>query len=1162
MDTSGLKKFAAQARTDLIAQVGARLDYVLGSDAVELRDRFNDIEKIKSEISKTSREALIERVAYLWFNRMTALRYMDANRYTDIGIVSPAPNQTQPEILAEAKTGSVDPGFASDSNKAEILSLLSGQTNATDPEGAAYRKLFLGSCNHFGQAMSFMFEAIADWTELLLPDDLLSDRSILSQLRAVMTKDACQDVEVIGWLYQFYIAEKKDAVFAGLKKNKKITSENIPAATQLFTPHWIVRYLVENSLGRLWLLNNPSSGLIDQMRYYIKPEVPEEHFLRISSPEEIKICDPACGSGHMLTYAFDLLYAIYEECGYDPSEIPGSILRNNLFGIEIDERAGALSAFALTMKARDKQRRFLSTGIQPNICVLENVTFNEGELDEYVKEVGQDLFTAELRTMLKQFEEAKNFGSLIVPKLTDVSEVDRLINAKQFEELLFLRDVHKRVRRILVMAEYLSPKYHVVVANPPYMGGKGMNGKLGKFAKELYPDSKSDLFGMFIERGFKLIPRLGYSAMVTMQSWMFLSSYEKLRAKLAKMSAVNAMVHMGNMVMGIAFGTAGTVWKSGGRDSDRGAFCFVGYDDIDSVGIPCEFPPSNTRNLVAAKHGCFYNVSAQDFEKIPGRPVAYWVSDDVRNIFYENEALKEIITPKQGTSTGDDETYVRFWHEVDRSLIGFSFPTLSKALSSQKRYFPLNKGGGFRRWYGNNEKLIKLGGESYHELLELGNQLPSRDKYFLSGITWSKITSFKISVRYDDVGFVFSSVGLKGFPTVKDGHKSIAYMNSNLVSAFTEILSPTLSIVSGDIEKLPYKFISDGRITTNTSKLIASGKSDWDAYETSWDFQTFPLLEPENHSDMVETAYRDLRTYWQHLTDEMQRLEEENNRIFIDAYSLQDELTPKVPLSEITLTCNPAYRYGGKSADEELEGKLRADTMREFLHYAVGCMFGRYSLDEPGFILANVGETLKDYLERVPEPTFGPDDDNIIPVLDGNWFSDDIVERFKVFLRTTFGTEKYAENLAYIEASIGKKIRDWFLKDFYSYHWKRYKKRPIYWMISSPKGSFNVLFYMHRYRAELFSQVLEDYLRPFQSKLEGHLGDLNRTMNDSSASALEIKTATKAIDNIRAIQRELQDWERDVLYPLAGKRLPMDLDDGVKVNYPRFAPALKKIPGL
>jgi type II restriction/modification system DNA methylase subunit YeeA len=1158
MDTAKLKKFAQYARRSLIDQVSNKLVLVLAEDSAARRENAAAIKKLEEQISEHGKDQVIEKIAYIWFNRFCALRFMDVNRYTRIGLVSPVEGQFQPEILAEAKMGHIDEDTVPEKIRQQIFALLGGTAPSQDPQTEAYRLLVVAACNNYYKAMPYLFERIADYTELIMPDDLLSGNSILAYTREAMTPNICQNVEVIGWLYQFYISEKKDKVFDDLKKNKKITPENIPAATQLFTPHWIVRYLVENSLGRLWMLNRPNSKLFEKMEYFIRPEDVETDFLRINKAEDLKIVDPACGSGHMLVYAFDLLYAIYEEEGVDPSEIPEKILSHNLYGIEIDERAGELAAFALTMKARAKQRRFFRKPVQPNICVLENILLDERELNEYMDFVGQDIFTLGLKTTLHQFEEADNFGSLIRPEVTDVDSMLMTLEAKNVSGDILLSQTHQKVLRVLKQADYLSPKYHVVIANPPYMGGKGMNGKLGAWAKDNYPASKSDLFSMFIERGLEMIPRFGYSAMVTMESWMFLSSYEKLRSKLLKMSMIQCMVHMpylgkGGTSMGISFGTSATVFNKTSRTNFKGQFCCVRYFETNDFGVPLEFPPRNERLSKA---------STADFNKIPGSPIAYWVSSKVREIFESSPALKEVSNPKQGTSTGNDEKYVRFWFEIQHSLLGIGIKSLAEALQSGFFYFPLDKGGDFRRWYGNNEKVIKFDRKSYSELLEIGNHLPSREKYFLKGITWSKITSAKISVRYDDFGFVFSSVGLKGFPGEDKILIILAYMNSILVQEFTKFLSPTLSIVSGDIEKLPYIVIQSKEIDSVVDALLSFAKADWDSYETSWDFISHPLLHPDYRQSSLKATYTQLRIHWRETTLEMQRLEQKNNRIFIDAYGLQDELTQEVPLNEITLTFNPHYRYGSNKNEEELETLLLADTMKELISYAVGCIFGRYSLDKPGLILANQGETIADYLKQIPEPIFSADDDNVIPMLDGDWFTDDVTERFGKFLKVTFGDIHYEENLKFIEQALGKEIRKYFLKDFYTDHLKRYKKRPIYWLFSSPKGTFNALIYMHRYRPDTVSVVLNDYLREFRTKLSAHKNHLEAVSISSNASAGEKTKALKDIENHRKMIDELDVYEREVLYPLATEQIEIDLDDGVKVNYQKFGEALKKIPGL
>jgi len=546
-----LKKFAQTARRKLRELISARLEQVLNTDSGVLREREAARRDLIQEIAASSKASVIDRVAYTWFNRFCALRFMDVNRYNRIGVVSPAEGFTQPEILQEAKQGLIDSELQACVDAQTVFDLLGGRKPSADPQQEAYRMLLVGACNALNSAMPFMFEAINDYTELLMPQDLLSDQSILHGLREVMTPEACRDVEVIGWLYQFYISERKDEVFDALKKNQKIAPEDIPAATQLFTPHWIVRYLVENSLGRLWMLNRPGSRLVEQMEYYIRPEQPESDFLRVTSPEEIRVCDPACGSGHMLTYAFDLLYAIYEEEGYPAAEIPALLLTRNLYGVEIDGRAGGLAAFALTMKARGRDRRFFSrTGaddrpVQPNICVLEDIHFTDQELREYTAAVGRDLFTEPLLHTLGQFEQAKNFGSLIRPALSDPAFVRGELQRKGVGNDLFLYTIHEKVMQALLQAEYLSQRYHVVVANPPYMGSGGMNEELKDLAAGAYKRSKADLYAMCLERNYELAMNHAYIAMITMQAWMFLSSFEDFRKHLLNQKTILSMAHLG-----------------------------------------------------------------------------------------------------------------------------------------------------------------------------------------------------------------------------------------------------------------------------------------------------------------------------------------------------------------------------------------------------------------------------------------------------------------------------------------------------------------------------------------------------------------------------------------------------------------------------------------
>ena len=1190
METAKLKKFARFARSRLIEQVSAKLEMVLARDSADRRERAGAVKRLEEAIKRHGEKQIIERVAYIWFNRFCALRFMDVNRYTRIGVVSPAEGQFQPEILAEAKMGHIDEEMVRDKVRQNIFDLLDGKTPGRDPQSEAYRLLVVAACNSWNKAMPFLFQHINDYTELLIPDDLLSGSSILAYTREAMTPDACKDVEVIGWLYQFYISEKKDDVFDGLKGNRKIEPENIPAATQLFTPHWIVRYLVENSLGRLWMLNRPGSKLVEQMDYYIKPEQPETDFLKISDPEEIKVCDSACGSGHMLTYAFDLLHAIYEEEGHDPAEIPGKILTNNLYGIEIDERAGELAAFALIMKARSKQRRFFNKGVKPNICVLENVQFNEGKLQDYMDLVGRDLFTVPLRTTLCQFEEADNFGSLIRPAVTEVDGLLRILESKNVSEHLILRRTHLKVLQALRQADYLGPKYHVVIANPPYMGGRGMNRRLGTWLKDHYADVKSDLFSAFIVRNTELTQPKGQLGFMSPFVWMFISSYEKLRSFLINHKTITSLIQLeysgfdGATVPICTF----TIENANHPELEGGYIRLSDFRGSENQA------PKTLEAIKNRKCGWFYRSSATDFKKIPGSPIAYWVSSKIFELFRQEKSLGEKTIAKQGLATGDNDTFARLWHEVAVEKFYTKAQSCEETANLPYKWYPYNKGGQFRKWFGNIAFVVNWenDGALIRQFRDESGKLRSRPQntqcYFQEGLTWSDVTSGYLSSRYLPSGNIYDISGHSAFP---HGQKErlciLAYLNTTFCQRLAKILNPTLHFQIGDYCNLPFpsKFIFSS-LEENSKICVDLGKIDWNSYETSWDFTSLPLLNSGYRQSTLQATYQKLRAHWQEMTQEMQRLEEENNSIFIEIYGLQGELTPEVPLNEITLTCNPYYRYGGDKSEDELEALLLADTVRELVSYAVGCMFGRYALDKPGLILANQGEGIDDFRRKIfdlddTEPNqqsairnqkleiaFPPDEDNVIPVLDGDWFTDDITERFKRFLRVAFGEEHYEENLRFVEQGLnikGKRnysIRGYFLGEFYTDHVKRYKKRPIYWMFSSPKGSFNALIYMHRYRPDTVSVVLNDYLREFRAMLTFDKNHLKAVSISASASQSEKTKALKEIEKITRMIAEIEEYEREVLYPLATGQVEIDLDDGVKVNYPKLGTALKKIVGL
>jgi len=1172
MDTSKLKRFSQLARRLLIDQVKSKLDLVLMQDSAARRENPSAVKELEQQIAQTTKAQVIDKVAYTWFNRFCALRFMDLNGYSKIRVVSPADeSQFLPEVLAEAKQGHMDEDRVPEKTRQQVDALLSGKAPSHDPQQEAYRLLVVAECNAFHQAMPYLFERIADYTELLMPDDLLSGNSVLAYTREAMTPDACQDVEVIGWLYQFYISEKKDQVFDGLKKNQKITPENIPAATQLFTPHWIVRYLVENSLGRLWMLNHPGSPLAGKMDYYIAPEKPETDFLKIDKPEDIKVCDPACGSGHMLTYAFDLLYAMYEEVGTDPSEIPEKILTYNLFGIEIDERAGELAAFALTMKARAKSRRFFNKGIKPNICVLQKVTFGADELSEYMEAVGRDLFTLDLRETLQQFAEADNLGSLITPKLTSVANVLPVLQAKDMAGNLFLANTHAKVLEVLHMAEFLSPRYAVVVTNPPYMGSGGMNDRLKSFAESNFTESKFDLYSIFIDRNIIFAAPCGLIAMITMQGWMFLSRFEKQRFRIINKNKILSVAHLGprafDSIGGEVVSTAAfIIQKSPGKDFSCDFFRLTSGNS--------EHEKSEMFLRAKSNHVNFrFRVSPKDLEKITGAPFAYWVSSKIRDIFASSNTIGSIGSPTHGVVTGDNDRFLKLWYEVSLDNSCYTAVNRDEAIASKARWFPVSKGGPFRRWYGNIEYVIDWENDGHvmrttkHSTGRIRATNFNLNRIFQPGITWSTIAN-NLAMRYLPSGMIFES---KGSVCFADDEETRFYLlsltNTKVVNSILLILSPTLDYHEGPMSRVPIAKTERSRPIAIGKMLSEIFKRDWDSAETSWGFTCLPLLSGGQPESTVKDSYQKLRNHWHELTLDIQRFEQENNSIFIDAYGLQDELTPEVALNEITLTCNPYYRYGGEKTSEELEALLLADTIRELVSYAVGCMFGRFSLDKPGLILANQCETLADYLAQVPQPSFAADEDNVIPMLDGEWFADDVTERFRQFLRVTFGDAHYDENLAFIEQALNVKgkrnytLRDYMLGEFYADHVKRYKKRPIYWLFSSPKGTFNALIYLHRYRPDTASVVLR-YLRDFRAKLAARQSTLEQVLINPATSQGEKTRANKEIDTLKKQIIELQDYENDTLYPLATAQVAIDLDDGVKVNYLKLGAALKKIPGL
>lgn len=1156
METALLKSFATSARTELIREVTARINSVLAQSSPERVEQPRTVGALDRAIAAAGggdkgKAHVADKVAYIWFNRIVSLRFMDANGYTGIGVVSPAADQVgQPEVLAAAKRGQVDSGVVSKQvNLATITGLLNGTRQSrqgVDAQAEAYAMLLADYCRFWNKAMPFMFEREGDFTELLIPANLLAENSVLNRAVKVLTTDVCEDVEVIGWLYQFYIAERKKEVFAGFKKNRKAGAEEIPAATQLFTPHWIVRYLVENSLGRLWMLNRPNSGLVHKMDYYIAPVDKETDYLKIAKPEELKIIDPACGSGHMLTYTFDLLYAIYVEEGYTPSEIPGLILANNLYGTEIDPRAGALAAFALTMKARAKQRTFFSKQVKPYICVIEPIAFGLDELDFLLTPDGD---RQEEVDFWNQFAEADALGSLIQPDADLTSRLARHLETLNDSGDMFKADTLDWAQRAVVQARSLGTRYHVVVANPPYMGNKSMGPELAAFGKNVYPLSKPDLYAMFLERSLRFAYPSGYAALVAMQSWMFLSTYAQLRESIFADGMISTLAHLGSgafdTISGEIVQTAAVVIEKGARPKQRGVFLDVRAGRSEAV------KSSSLRSLIAAHTSeDRYEVEVTDLAKVPGKPVAYWLSNAARAVFAEHPPLGQALHITGGMTTGDNERFLRRWFEVSQSRTCHSARSASEAEESRRRWFPYNKGGGARSWFGNRDFYVNWEGDG-RDILATGRATPrSRGRYFQESLTYSATGSTSLSIRYSDPGFIFDAKGSSCFTDSGDLLASLGYLASSTASYLLQALNPTIEFQTGDLSRLPN--IRAGDVET-VKRLVDLAREDEAEQETCWDFKVSPLvrLGDGRLSDIESRLFKESEEG----AEEFRSLTEENNIAVAMTTGLFGEVETSVTTNEVKLDANPVYRFGSGKSQATYRDLSRTAALEDLVSFAVGCMFGRYSLNEPGLILADQGSTLQDYFERPPSPTFVPDLDNVIPIVDGDWFEDDIVGLFRQFLRAAFGEPNFEENLRFMTEALGmRSLRDYFItkagkSKFYDDHVQRYKKRPIYWLFSSPKGSFNALIYMHRYTPSTVSTVLT-YLREYVTKLESSLQQAERAGN------------AKEADRLRKILVELNEYEHDTLYPKASENATIDLDDGVKINYPKFGAALRKIAGL
>jgi hypothetical protein len=1121
MNTNALKKFAQEARRKLIEQVGSKLEYVLHTDTPELREKADQINKLKEAIQSTSKEQVIDKVTYTWFNRFMALRFMDANDYQPIGIrvLTPKDGYTLPELLDEAKQGNIPEELKVKNQR--IYDLLDGKIPSTNAQNEAYKELLIGACNHLNKVLPFLFERINDYTELLLPDDLTSELSIVQDIRDGMSIEDCAEVEVIGWLYQFYISEKNEELISSKKVYKK---EDLAPASQLFTPKWIVQYMVDNTLGQVWSEINPNTKVTSDLDFYIKPDYVEQLEKREKkSIEEIKFFEPCAGSGHILAYAFDVFYKIYEEEGYNPTEIPELIISKNLFGVDIDPRAAQIASFVLLMKGRQKNRRFLRTvetkSLQPNISYYQDFEFDD------------------------KFKNATALGSLIK---IEPSELNNL----QIDKGSLFGERQEELKKLY---QLLGQRYDVVVTNPPYIKAARMEPTLREYVESQYPDTKADLYTTFMVRCIDLTNENGYTGYMTPFVWMFILSFQPLRELLIKDVLISTFIQLEYSGFDGATVPICTFTLSKKKLSEaKGTYIRL----TDFVGPKIQGPKA-LEAIKQPESKWRYNISQLDFLRIEGSPIAYWIRENDIEVFEKSQRLGDVDEAKSGVMTGNDLFFLRFWSEVSTSKIGFGYNNINEVDYSKHSYLPLNKEEGFRKWSGRYKMIFKLleNDINFKLIPKLNYRLRDKELYFQEGISWGNVTSGATSYRYQNKGLVFAD---KAPMIFTDKKFLVAILNTKIAKYYREILNPTISFTIGDLHRIPIPHDQNALKTIDdiVLKCLSISDIEWSSNELSYHFNKSELIRLKGQD--LEETYGIYQQYWKNKFFQLHKNEEELNSQFIEIYDLQEELTPIVTLEDITILKEETVIKKGRLTFKQNE------VFAQFMSYAVGCMFGRYSLDKEGLILANQGETLEDYLEKVGltenKVSFTPDDDNIIPVLDDEWFEDDITGRFYAFLKASFGKGNFDKNLAFVEECLGKDIRKYFVKDFYNDHIKRYKKRPIYWMFSSPKGAFNVLIYMHRYTPDTLSKILNSYLIQYREKLNTHLEHLDHlTVSGTSA---EQTRAIKEKEKLKLVLLELTEYERDILYPLATERINIDLDEGVLVNYNKFGKAIKEIKGL
>lgn len=1246
MDTNRIKRFATEARNILKAGIAAKITTLgfdkkgnvaeehrpqlmqggsLWNDQLQTEGFYYQWMSLYNRIQQKGISEVYEEAAYTWFNRLCAIRILQKNNLCS-PVLAYADAARTPVIVDEARQGRIPQ--MKEELRQRLVELLDDDTKVTEQ----FAILITAWC-HDNPIINQCFGSIADYTELLLPNNILSEGGFVDMLNHTefITDEDFQSPELIGWLYQFYISERKDEVFA---KKGKFEADEIPAATQIFTPNWIVKYMVQNTVGRIYLDNNPyETQLQKKWQYLVEPsEKPsDDTILKYNELEDLKVADLACGSGHILNECFDLLYDLYIAEGYGRGETVENIFSHNLTGIDLDTRAKQLSQFALLLKACQKDAAFADAHCMPNVLtmpVCDSYTIKD-TLGHFVCAYQLDWANVDRKELEDTFDlmkDADSLGSIMRFEISlDTREhLIEAVNAYDAEPKYAeaFKNLIDGFRLIIALTE----NYHALVMNPPYMGGGNMNGVLSKYVKDNYKNGKADLATVFVEMMGQRTSANGSYAFIIPPSWMFLSTFEGLRKNIIENQSIESLLHLSRGVFGADFGASSSVIKNTSNANACGTYFRLVERTFQ------EFEQSHLRMLfeqTLANHDFKYNfkeytkdvtelpysedgnriyypnVEQMNFEKIPGAPIGYWVSPKIQEIFTSNLALSAVCSPTQGLATADNARFLRLWFEPSYSRIGFGCENAALAARSQKKWFPTTKGGTFRRWFGNMYYVVNWENDGEELTNFKGSVIRNRWRYFTKcGATWSTIASGKPSFRYFDKSWLFETKGSVCFPEdEKKNNIIMGYLNSPLVSAFLQTLAPTLDYHEGPMGRIPYIDIEDSNLSDLVEKNIALSKSDWNAHETSWDFQRNELLsidtstytenidykikkhfeETGEHISIspaapklgsLEWRMEQYKTKWERKFMQLHKNEEELNRQFIDIYGLQDELTSDVPLNEITILQQGEIKITDQYSLSDNDGSIFTDSdgailtvtgdsylewqddviMKQLISYSVGCMFGRYRLDKPGLHIAHPNPTDE---EIAPYEYNGEqweiDDDGIMPLMPNDCgFSDNASARFADFIRVALGNEDHVANLNYVEQCLGKTLEKYFVKDFWKDHKKMYQNRPIYWLFSSKKGAFQVIAYMHRMNAYTAERVRSKYLLPYIEHLEAEIDKLD---------ARRAELSTKETKQLQALQKQLDECREyhERLQVVAEQTISFDLDDGVVVNYAKFGDILQKI---